>query len=159
MIETLFGTLLGGVFRLAPELMKLIDKKNERAHELSMLDKQAEFEKNRAASAANQAQVEGNIAISIEEIKALVEGSKVQGQLTGVKFVDAVNSLQRPLITFWWVIVLQTGVMVATFASAYGSDGDLLAAILSAWGPPEKGIVASIISFWFLDRAIRMQGK
>jgi len=30
----IFGSLLGGLFRLAPEVLKWVDKKNERSHEL-----------------------------------------------------------------------------------------------------------------------------
>ena len=36
----IFGSLLGGIFRLAPEVLKYFDKKNERQHELAMFDKQ-----------------------------------------------------------------------------------------------------------------------
>ena len=33
MLESLFGGLLGGLFRLAPEVLKLLDRKSERAQE------------------------------------------------------------------------------------------------------------------------------
>ena len=39
MIETLLGGLLGGAFRLAPEVLKWLDRKGERSHELAMQDK------------------------------------------------------------------------------------------------------------------------
>ena len=39
MIETLLGGLLGGAFRLAPEILKWLDRNGERSHELSMQDK------------------------------------------------------------------------------------------------------------------------
>ena len=32
MIETLLGGLLGGAFRLAPEILKWLDRKGERGH-------------------------------------------------------------------------------------------------------------------------------
>ena len=48
MIETLLGGLLGGAFRLAPEILKWLDRKGERSHELAMQDKALEFEKLRA---------------------------------------------------------------------------------------------------------------
>ncbi len=38
MIETLLGGLLGGAFRLAPEILKWLDRKGERGHELAMQD-------------------------------------------------------------------------------------------------------------------------
>ena len=50
MIETLLGGLLGGAFRLAPEILKWFDRKGERGHELAMQDKALEFEKLRGAS-------------------------------------------------------------------------------------------------------------
>ena len=49
MIETLLGGLLGGAFRLAPEVLKWFDRKGERGHELAMQDKALEFEKLRGA--------------------------------------------------------------------------------------------------------------
>ena len=49
MIETLLGGLLGGLFRLAPEVLKWIDRAGERRHELAMQDKALEFEKLRGA--------------------------------------------------------------------------------------------------------------
>ena len=47
MIETLLGGLLGGVFRLAPEVLKWFDRKSERGHELAMQDKALEFDRMR----------------------------------------------------------------------------------------------------------------
>ena len=49
MIETLLGGLLGAAFRLAPEVLKWLDRKGERGHELAMQDKALEFEKLPAA--------------------------------------------------------------------------------------------------------------
>ena len=40
----IFGSLLGGIFRLAPEVLKFFDKKNERQHEMAMFSRQCELE-------------------------------------------------------------------------------------------------------------------
>jgi len=53
MIETLLGGLLGGVFRLAPEVLRWFDRKAERDHELAMQDKALDFEKLPAPNAWN----------------------------------------------------------------------------------------------------------
>ncbi len=45
MIETLLGGLLGGTFLLTPEILKRLDRKGERGHELAMQDKALAFEK------------------------------------------------------------------------------------------------------------------
>ena len=54
----ILGSLLGGVFRLIPEVLKSFDKKNERSHELSMFDKQCDVEKTRGAQKARCAAFE-----------------------------------------------------------------------------------------------------
>lgn len=154
-METLIGTLFGGLFRLAPEFIKWLDRKNERAHELSMFGKQIELDQLRATNALQQTKAEGEISIATKDIEALIAGANAQAVRTGIRWVDAINSLMRPTITFWWVIVLQTSVMVTTIAmhvSAGSSPGE---ALLKIWGTDEKAIVASIISYWFLDRTLR----
>ena len=40
----LLGSIFGGLFRMAPEVLKFFDKKNERAHELLMFSRQCELE-------------------------------------------------------------------------------------------------------------------
>lgn len=37
MIETLLGTLLGGIFRIAPEVLKWPYRKDERKHEVQAI--------------------------------------------------------------------------------------------------------------------------
>jgi hypothetical protein len=49
MIETLLGGLLGDAFRRAPEVLKWLDRKGKRGHELAMQDKALEVEKLRGA--------------------------------------------------------------------------------------------------------------
>lgn len=58
MIETLLGGLLGGVFRLAPEILKWLDRQGERGHELAMQDKALEFEKLQAGSSLDGVQAQ-----------------------------------------------------------------------------------------------------
>ena len=43
----LLGSIFGGLFRLAPEVLKFFDKKNEREHELLMFSRQCELEQQR----------------------------------------------------------------------------------------------------------------
>lgn len=155
MIETLVGTLLGGIFRVVPEVMSLADKKNERAHELAMFEKQITQDQLRAQLTIEAEKVKGDIALGAAELQAIIEATKAQGTVTGVKWVDAMSSLMRPMITFWWVIVLYTGAILAQFYQMWLQNVATVDAILRLWGPDERAIVASIISFWFVDRSIR----
>lgn len=155
MIETLFGTLFGGLFRLAPEVFKWLDRNGERAHELAMFDRQLEADKLRAQSEIDQINARADATIGAAEVQAIIAATKAQAVRTGIRWVDAINSLMRPLITFWWVVVLYTAALVAQFVVLVDGGSSYLQAVLTLWGPDEKAIVASIISFWFVDRSLR----
>jgi len=79
MIETLLGSLLGGVFRLAPEILKWLDRNGERSHELAMQDKALEFEKLRGAQrmdeigAGADAKANGNAKSTV--LRAVANGA------------------------------------------------------------------------------------
>jgi len=155
MLETLLGTLFGGAFRLVPEALKWLERKDERKHELAMFDKQLEADKLKAQSAQELAQVEANRGIAVGEIQALIEGAKAQAVPTGIAWVDAASSIIRPLLTFYWCIALYTTALVAKFVVLVQGGAANVQAVLMLWGADEKAIVASMISYWFLDRSLR----
>lgn len=155
MIETLLGTLFGGAFRLAPEVLKWMDRKNERAHEALMADKSAALEQAKAASAQRLAETNAAATISAEEIHALIEATKAQAQMTGIKLVDGLNSLVRPVLAVQWLILLWPAVVVAGIVLAVQAGTDPITAIKAAWGVEEKAMASSIASFWLVDRSLR----
>lgn len=155
MIETLFGTLLGGVFRMAPEVLKWLDRKDERKHELAMLDKQIDADRLKLEAGQKLADTQAEERITLADLQAMIEATKAQAVQTGVKWVDALSSLMRPTITFWWVIVLYTGALVAQFLVLVQQGDSGVQAILHLWGLDERAIVASIVAFWFVDRSLR----
>ncbi len=79
MIETLLGGLLGGAFRLAPEILKWMDRKGERSHELAMQDKALEFEKLRGAQRMGEIGAAADAAWNTGAIEALREAVAAQG--------------------------------------------------------------------------------
>lgn len=82
MIETLLGGLLGGAFRLAPEILKWLDRKGERGHELAMQDKALEFEKLRGAQRMGEIGAAADGAWNTGAIDALREAVSEQQPLT-----------------------------------------------------------------------------
>lgn len=155
MVETLVGTLFGGLFRMAPEILKWMDRKDERKHELSMFDKQLEADHMKGDQALAQINANAAAAMGAGEIQALIEATKAQAVPSGIRWVDGINSLMRPLITFWWVVVLYTAALVAQYLFLIDGGSSMAAAILKLWGVEEKALVASIVSFWFVDRSLR----
>ena len=160
MLESLLGTLFGGACRLIPEVMSWLDKKDERKHELSMFDKQLEADKQRADAAQALSITENTAKIDLADIQAIIEATKVQGQLTGIKWVDAFNSSIRPLLALQWLIILWPAVVVAGFLYSVHFGTDPLIALKAAFGPEEKAMASGIASFWLVDRSLRkVSGK
>lgn len=160
MIETLLGTLFGGLFRMAPEVLKWLDRKDERKHELSMFDKQLEADKLKGDQALAQINAQADASIGAAEIQAIIEATKAQGVQTGIKWVDAFNAIIRPLLALQWLIVLWPAVIIAGFALAVQTGADPLVALKAAFGVDEKAMAASVASFWLVDRSLRkMSGR
>lgn len=155
MIETLVGTLLGGAFRLAPEALKFFDRKDERKHELSMLDKQVAADRLKAEYQIAQVNAQADATIGAAEVQAIIEATKAQGVQTGIKWVDAFNSMIRPLLALQWLIILWPAVIVAGFVMAVNYGLPPLDALHGAFGLEEKAMASSVASFWLVDRSLR----
>ncbi len=151
MIETLLGGLLGGIFRLAPEVLKWIDRKGERGHELAMQDKALEFEKLRGAQRMAEIGSAADAAWNTGAIEALKEAVGAQGRISSVRWVDALSSSVRPVITYWFM-ALYCAAKTAAFVGAVDADVDWIAAIQAAWTDADQALWAGVLNFWFLGR-------
>lgn len=151
MIETLLGGLLGGAFRLAPEILKWLDRRGERGHELAMQDKALEFEKIRGAQRMAEIGASAEAAWNIGAIDALKEAVAAQGQRSGVGWADALSATVRPVITYWFM-GLYCAAKTATFAAALNAGAGWDEAILHAWTESDRALWAGVLNFWFLGR-------
>jgi hypothetical protein len=151
MIETLLGGLLGGAFRLAPEILKWLDRKGERGHELAMQDKALEFEKLRGAQRMSEIGAGADAAWNVGAIETLREAVRSQGEKTGVRWVDALSSSVRPVITYWFM-ALYCAAKTATVAAAVTGGAGWGVAILYAWTDADQALWAGVLNFWFLGR-------
>lgn len=151
-METLLGGLLGGIFRIIPEIMKFFDAKNERKHELDMQDKALEFQKLKGNQRIDEIVEQGQQDWNEGAIGALKSAIEAQTKPSGIKWVDSLSVLMRPLITFQWVIILYPAVIICQIVALFVSGDSLWQAIPKVFGEDEKAIVAAILNFWFLGR-------
>lgn len=151
MIETLLGGLLGGVFRLAPEILKWMDRNGERGHELAMQDKALESEKTRGAQRMAEIGASADVAWNTGAIDALRDAVRTQGEKTGVQWADALSASVRPVITYWFMALYCAAKTVA-FASALTAGAGWGAAVLAAWSEADQALWAGVVNFWFLGR-------
>lgn len=149
MIEALASSLVGGVLRIVPEALKLFDRKNERAHELAMLNTEMEFAKTRAEGEMRQADAN----LTGKEIDAMAQALKEQGQTARAAgwFVAALSALVRPLVTYWFVTMYSTVKIVGmTMAVAAGADWQQV--LVSSWTEEDMAMLWMLLTFWFVGR-------
>ena len=151
MIETLLGGFLGGAFRLAPEILKWLDRKGERGHELAMQDKALEFEKLSGAQRMAEIGAAADAAWNTGAIEALKEAVAAQGQRSGIAWADALSASVRPVITYWFM-ALYCAAKTAAFASAVTAGAGWGVATLHAWTEADQALWAGVLNFWFLGR-------
>jgi hypothetical protein len=152
MIDTLFGGLLGGIFRLVPEVLKFFDAKNERKHELDMQDKALEFQKLKGDQTVTEITTAGQQTWNESAIDTLKTAIETQFRPSGIKWVDALSTLIRPIITIQWVILLYPAVLLASFMLAVQAGTPPLEALIKVFGADEKALVGAIVNFWLLGR-------
>ena len=150
MIMTLLSLFGGGFMRMLPEIIGLWNKKTDNAHELAMLDKQVELEKLTAADKQATIAQQGDIDQMLAMMSAQKDALTGQMQKTGIRLVDALNWLVRPLTTYYF-LGLYGLVKMATIMIALNSV-DAWHAILQCWTVDDAATLAGILSFWFVGR-------
>lgn len=157
-LEAVVGGTLGGVFRLAPELFKLWDRRNERKHELAMQEKALGFERLRGAQRMQEIGEQGRQEYDRGALAALVESIRGQSQMTGNAKIDGLNQSVRPVVTYMMVgLYLTVKVATAVIAGSSGSNAAQILAIL--WTSSDIGLLAAILNFWFLNRVFEKAGR
>lgn len=150
MLMTLLSMFGGGLMRALPEFVALWNKKTDNAHELAMLDRQAELEKTRAAARMDEIVTQGGIDQTIALLDAQKAALSGQMQKVGIKWVDALNFLVRPLTTYYFLglygLVKLSMIVVALRAV------DPWVALIQCWSADDAAILSGILAFWFVGR-------
>ena len=148
-LESTIGAIVGGAFRLAPEIVKAFDRKNERGHELLMLDAEMKFASMRAEHEMHKI----DASMTIAEMDAIGEALKEQGQTARAagKFVAGVSALVRPLVTYWFVI-LYSSVKIVSMQMAIAAGGEWKEVLVASWKMEDMSMLTMILTFWFVGR-------
>lgn len=132
---TLIGTLLGFLGAAFPEIMKMYRDRSDKAHELAILDRQIESQKQ-----GHQQR--------LEAIERLTDAGEMQTLYktfhSGISWVDGLNASVRPMLAY------------AFFALyAYVKITQAIHTPWRLWDAEDQAIFASIMSFYFGHRAMR----
>lgn len=151
MLESLFGGLLGGLFRLAPEVLKLLDRKSERAHELALLQSEMEFAKVRGEIHMRQTEA----MMTMAEVDAIGRAAEEQGKTARAagKVIAGISALVRPIVTYAFVGTYFL-VKFAAYLLALDQNGDWRVVLLDLWNKDDMAMLSMILSFWFISRTL-----
>ena len=147
----LLGSIFGGLFRLAPEVLKWLDRKDERSHELRMFSLQTDLEKMRGEYKMEEKYVD----FSKANIDAIGQAFKQQAEADkkAYKWVASISALVRPGIT-WLLFGLYTAVKVISVSYAVNSGLPAIQIMQEIWTPDDFAMLMMVLTFYFLGRPL-----
>jgi len=155
----IFGSLIGGIFRLAPEVLKWLDKKNERQHELAMFQRQCDLEAQRGQQKLAEIGAQREAAIDVGVMDAF--NAAIQQQTEMVKaaggWVASLSASVRPVVTYW-ILFIWSFVHVWFAWNAWLTGAPSAEVFKTMMSPDFSALVAGTLNYWFLDRTLAKRG-
>ncbi len=155
----ILGSIFGGLFRMAPEVLKFFDKKNERLHELNMFARQCELETLRGQQKLAEIAAQREAAIDVGVMDAFQ--SAIEQQATMVKaaggWAASLSASVRPVVTYW-VLFVWSFIHVWFAWNAWITGAPPVEVFKIMMSPDFSALLAGTINFWFLDRTLAKRG-
>lgn len=160
----LLSALLGFISSAVPDFIKLFRDGKDRAHEITLLKLQMDYDREKLAVSANesgQARLQQLQAIELQtdtQHQAILN-MRVKESLTGIHWVDALAGSVRPTITYAF-FVLYVLVKCAQFSILlspslpWQNNLTVAQALVSLWTEEDVAIFSAIMAFWFGSRAL-----
>lgn len=146
---TLLASLVGFISSLIPEIMKFFLDKNDKKHEIHLLEQQLKMKKQGYTSLDEV--ISDN---SYKEIQALYKTYQ-----TGICWVDALNGSVRPVLAYAF-FAIYTFIKYLQYKVIASSSLTLNDIVNILWCVDDQAIFAGIISFYFGQRAVsKLRGR
>jgi hypothetical protein len=151
--------LLGGLFRLAPEVLKFLDRKNERQHELKMFEQQCALESQRGAQRLQEIGAVHGMAVDVGVLDAFKSAVEQQTEMVKAAggWVASLSASVRPVVTYW---ILAIWSFIHIWFACMGwingmSPSEVFKTMMTA---DFAALVAGTLNYWFLDRTLKQRG-
>jgi hypothetical protein len=155
----ILGSIFGGIFRMAPEVLKWLDKKNERAHEAIMFSRQCDLEQMRGQMKLAEIGAQREAAIDVGVMDAFQ--SAIEQQATMVKaaggWVASLSASVRPVVTYW-VLFVWSFIHVWFAWNAWLAGAPAVEVFKTMMTPDFSALLSGTINYWFLDRTLSKRG-
>lgn len=147
-IISLFG---GGLLRLLPEILHLINKKTDNKHELDLMDKQIDLQKLKGDQELEHTQMQGDFNNALAMMNLHAEALRGQMQKTSIWIVDVLNFLVRPITTYYFLAMygaFKLGLLIV----AYRYQQDFWQVMTTVYDDQDRQALWGILGFWFVGR-------
>jgi hypothetical protein len=153
------GSLLGGLFRLAPEVLKFLDKKSERLHELRMFEQQCQLEAQRGSQKLAEIGAVHGMAVDTGVLDAFKSAIDQQTEMVKAAggWVASLSASVRPFVTYW-VLGLWSFAHFWFAWNAYLSGTQPIEVFKLMVSADFAALVGGILNYWFLDRTLSKRG-
>ena len=155
----ILGSVLGGVFRLAPEVLKYFDKKNERQHELSMFARQCELETLRGQQKLAEIGAQREAAVDVGVMDAFNNAINQQAEMVKAAggWAASLSASVRPVMTYY-LLVMYGAAKTAAMVLAYYHGQALTEVLAKSWGTDDMALLTGVINYWMIDRSLAKRG-
>lgn len=155
----LLGSIFGGIFRMAPEVLKWLDKKNERAHELNMFKFQCDLEAQRGQQKLAEIGAQREAAIDVGVMDAFNNAINQQAEMVKAAggWVASLSASVRPVMTYY-LLAMYGAAKTAAMALAYYHGQALTEVLAKSWNVDDMALLTGVINYWMIDRTLSKRG-
>jgi hypothetical protein len=155
----ILGSIFGGVFRMAPEVLKWLDKKNERSHELLMFSRQCDLEQLRGQQKFAEIGAQREAAVDVGVMDAFNNAITQQAEMvkSAGGWVASLSASVRPLVTYW-VLFVWSFIHVWFAWNAWLAGAPAVEVFKTMMTPDFSALLSGTINYWFLDRTLAKRG-
>ena len=155
----IFGSLLGGIFRLAPEVLKFLDKKNERGHELEMFNRQCELEAQRGQQKMSEIGAQHEATVDAGVMDAFNNAINQQTEMVKAAggFAASLSASVRPVVTYW-ILLVWSCVHLWMGYSSWRTGMEPTEVFNLMMSADFSALVSGTLNYWFLDRTLAKRG-
>ena len=155
----LLGSIFGGIFRMAPEVLKWLDKKDERQHELALFSRQCELEQMRGQMKLAEIGAQREAAIDVGVMDAFNNAITQQAEMVKAAggWVASLSASVRPMVTYW-VLFVWSFIHVWFAYNAWLAGAPSVEVFKTMMTPDFSALLSGTINYWFLDRTLAKRG-
>jgi hypothetical protein len=144
---------------MAPEVLKWLDKKNERSHELLMFSRQCDLEQLRGAQKLAEIGAQREAAVDVGVMDAFNNAITQQAEMVKAAggWVASLSASVRPLVTYW-VLFVWSFIHVWFAWNAWLAGAPAVEVFKTMMTPDFSALLSGTINYWFLDRTLSKRG-